>query len=71
VFGAITDIHKTVLGDFQYPWGSARILEIIKQMVQSRKTPAELEDMIEAIAVIEAFREARSTKCATRVANFL
>lgn len=71
VYGSNADINKLVLGDQQYPWGTAEIIRKIQHMVETRTTPSELDDMIEAIAVIEAFRESKSTGQAAKVADYL
>ncbi|MCC7085064.1 MAG: Gfo/Idh/MocA family oxidoreductase [Pirellulales bacterium] len=66
-YGSQNDIHTLVLGDFQYPWGTAEIIKIIQRMVQTRRTPPELNDMIEAVAVAEAFKQAEATGKAVQV----
>ena len=71
VYGSIDDIHKLVLGDYQYPFGTARIVEMVKTMVETGETPPGLSDMVEAIAVIEAFKKAEQTGEAVRVSDFL
>ena len=71
VIGTRDDIHTLIPGGYAYPWGTAEIIKVIKQMLKSRQSPAELGDMIEGIAVMEAFRESRSSGRAVRVADFL
>ena len=61
VLGTENDIHTLVPGGFAYPWGTAEIVNTIQRMCESRKNPDELDDMVEAIAVMEAFREAKKT----------
>ena len=65
------DIHTLIPGGYAYPWGTAEIVKMIKQMVHSRQSPAELDDMVEGIAVMEAIRESKSSGRAVEVANFL
>ena len=71
VYGSKADINKLVLGDQQYPWGTAEIIRKIQHMVETRTTPSELDDMIEAIAVIEAFRQSSSTGQLVKVSDYL
>lgn len=71
VFGSKTDIHTLVLGDPQYPWGTAEIIKMIKRMVETKKTPEELADMVEAIGVIQAAKESEATGKAVRVEKYL
>ena len=70
-YGTRDDIHTLVHGDFQYPWATAEIVKMLKEMVETRQTPPHLDDMVEAIAVIEAFGRARDTGRPARVADFL
>jgi len=71
VFGSLGDIHTLVLGDQQYPHGSAEILKTIKKMVETGQNPVELDDMVEAIAVIETFKKAQKSGQPERVEQFL
>lgn len=71
VFGSINDIHTLVHGDRQYPHGTAEIIKNIKKMVETGRNPAELDDMVEAIAVIETFKKAQQTGKVERVEEFL
>jgi predicted dehydrogenase len=61
VHGSLKDIHTMPLGDFEYPLGTAVIIRKIKQMVETRRTPEELTDMVEAIAVVEACKKSEAT----------
>jgi len=54
-------IHSPGIGDYEFPWGAARILEKIKQMVKTKKPQASYDEMIENIAVATAAREAQKT----------
>ena len=71
VFGSRTDLHTLVLGDRQYPHGTAEIIRIIHRMLETGENPAELDDMVEAIAVIEAAKKSMATGNAERVGEFL
>jgi len=52
-------IHSPNIGDFEFPWGAARILKMIKKMVQTRKPQAPYDEMIECIAIATAARIAQ------------
>lgn len=54
-------VHSPAIGDFEFPWGAARNLELIKRMVKTRKAPVPYEEMIENIAVATAARRAQET----------
>lgn len=71
VFGSRTDIHTLVLGDRQYPHGTAEILRVIHRMLETGQTPSELDDMVEAIAVIQAAKKSQQTGQAERIEQFL
>jgi predicted dehydrogenase len=71
VYGSKTDISTLVLGDLQYAWGTAEIIRKVRHMIETRQSPAELSDMIEAIAVIQACKKSESSGQAVRVAEFL
>jgi predicted dehydrogenase len=61
IHGSLGDIHAMPLGDFEYPHGTAEIIRHIQRMVETRQTPAaELADMVEAIAVIEACKKSEA-----------
>lgn len=72
VCGSKSDLYEMLLGDFVYAHGTAEIIKVIKKMVRTGKVPQqELNDHIEAIAVIEAFRKAQKTRKTARVSDFL
>jgi hypothetical protein len=71
VFGSRDDIHTFIFGGCAYPWGTVEIIKQIKTMLETNKNPPELDDMIEAIAVLEAFRESEQSGKTAQVANFL
>jgi len=71
ILGTQGEIHGIVPGDRQYVDGTAEIIRMIKQMVATRQTPAIMEQVVETVAVIEAFRKAQSTGAVVRVDEFL
>jgi hypothetical protein len=54
-------IHSPGIGDFQFPWGAARILELIREMVQTGRSPVASADMLEKIAIATAARQAQKS----------
>jgi hypothetical protein len=72
VFGTRDDIHTLIHGDYQYPHGTAEIIRMIATMVETRQTPREyVDDMVEAIAVIQAVQKSQTTGRPERVDQFL
>jgi predicted dehydrogenase len=67
VHGTKDDIHTLILGDYQYPHGTAEIIKMIKQMVCTRKSPPLMDEVLESIAVIEACRKAERSGKRTQV----
>ena len=67
VIGTVSQIHTTVLGDYVYAHGTCEIIKTIRDMVSSRETPASMGEVLETIAVIEAFKKARETGAAVAV----
>lgn len=47
-------VHSDHIGDPEFIGGAQRILQIFKEMIQSKKAPQPYRDFIEPIAVIEA-----------------
>jgi predicted dehydrogenase len=71
VYGDKTDIHEMMLGDLIYADGTAEIIRMIKRMVNTGKPPEGLMDeVIESIAVIQAYKKAEKTGKTVRVAEF-
>jgi len=58
-FSAAGPIHSGQIGDYEFPYGSARILEMVKQMVQTGEPQWDYDQMIECIAIAEAGRLAQ------------
>ncbi len=67
ILGSRDDIHLLVPGGYVYGWGAGEIVKVIQKMLQTRESPAELQDMIEAIGVMEAIRKAENTDGLVRV----
>jgi len=52
-------IHSPPIGDFEFPQGAARILGLVKQMVQTGAPPVPYDAMLECIAIATAARLAQ------------
>ncbi|MAE66460.1 MAG: hypothetical protein CMJ18_19500 [Phycisphaeraceae bacterium] len=48
------------IGDFRFPFGAARIIRSMKEMVRTRKSPESLAMMVEGVAIVEAARAAHN-----------
>ena len=66
-FGPNGAIHSPPMSDWDFPFGAAEILRIVKEMVETRKSPAIIDDMLEGVAICEAAREAQETGRAVRI----
>ena len=55
-YGQQGAIISPEIGDWVFPWGAARNMELARQMVRTRKCPVSYDDMIENVAVVEAAR---------------
>ena len=66
-YGPAGAIHSPPLSDFVFPFGAARILRTVKEMVQSGRSPAINQDMLEAVAIAEAARAAQTSGQAVAV----
>jgi len=71
ILGTQGEIHETVPGKRHWVDGTVKIIEMIRQMVETRETPAIMSEVVESIAVIEAFRKAETTGQTVHVAEFL
>ena len=60
-YGPNGAIHSPPLSDFEFPFGAARILRFVKEMVQSGQNPPISQDMLEAVAIPEAARAAQQS----------
>jgi predicted dehydrogenase len=54
-------IHSGQIGDFEFPFGAAEILRMVKRMVRSGEPQAPYEEMLECIAIADAGRLAQNT----------
>ena len=61
VYSRLGVIHSPPFGDFEFPWGAARILEMAREMVRTGRSPVSDSDMLECIAVAAAARLARQS----------
>jgi predicted dehydrogenase len=52
-------VHSPAIGDFEFPYGAAKILEKIKKMVRTGKPQACHDEMVECIAIATAARLAQ------------
>jgi len=59
VYGPDGAIHTPPIGDFQFPWGATRNLNLAKKMVRTGKCPVAYDDIIENVAVATAARRAQ------------
>lgn len=64
-------IHSPAIGDFEFPWGAARILEQIKETVATRRSPLSDEAMLENVAVLTAARRSQEEKRRVAVAEIV
>jgi len=60
-YGPLGAAQSGGLGDFQFPAGTAVILEHCKEMVKTRRPPVPYAEILENIAVAAASREAQNT----------
>jgi predicted dehydrogenase len=66
-YGPNGAIHSAPLSDFDFPFGAARILRIVKTMLQSGQSPSINQDMLEAVAIAQAARAAQQSGQAVTV----
>jgi predicted dehydrogenase len=66
-YGSQGAIHSGDLGDFQFPSGTAVILEMCKEMVSTRRPPVPYPEILENIAVATAAREALNSGSLVRL----
>ena len=60
-YGPNGAIHSPPMSDWDFPFGAAQILRIVRDMVATRKSPSITADMIEAVAICAAARHAQET----------
>ena len=61
-YGPLGAVHSPAVGDFEFPEGAARILELVKEMVTTARSPVAVVDMLEGIAVATAARLAQKER---------
>jgi predicted dehydrogenase len=61
-YSSLGAIHSPPVGDFVFPFGARRILELLRVMVQTRQPQIPYEDMLEWIAVATAARLAQNER---------
>ncbi|MEE3257961.1 MAG: Gfo/Idh/MocA family oxidoreductase [Candidatus Latescibacterota bacterium] len=54
-------IHSPPLSDWDFPFGAAAILRIVREMVETRQSPAIIGAMLEGVAICAAARQAQET----------
>ena len=62
IYGSEGAAHSPAFSDFEFPWGAAENLKLVKKMVETRAPPVPYDDMIENIAVAAAARLARKQR---------
>lgn len=67
--GPRTRINSGDMGDWEHPFGAAEVLRRVRRMVHTGKPTESREQMLEGIAIAEAFRRARDTGQPARVAD--
>jgi hypothetical protein len=60
-YGPNGAIHSPPMSDWDFPFGAAQILRIVRDMVETRKSPSITADMLEAVAICAAARHAQET----------
>lgn len=61
-------VHSPAFSDFDFPFGAAAILRLVRDMVHTRRPPEITADMLEAVAVCQAARAAQASGRAEPVA---
>ena len=55
-------IHSPPIGDFEFPYGAAKILETVKEMVETDEPKGPLDEMVEGVAIATAARLSQKTR---------
>jgi predicted dehydrogenase len=71
IYGTKDDIHLLMHGDFVYQHGTAEIIKMMQQVVLTGDVPPLMDEVIESIAVIQAFQKADKTGEVVKVQEFL
>jgi predicted dehydrogenase len=69
--GPRAKIDSGDIGDWEHPHSAVEVLKRVRQMVLTGKATEAREQMIESIAIAEAFRQARQSAQPVRVANVI
>ncbi len=59
VYGKTGSIHSPSINDFAFPCAGEKILNMLKQMVKTRKPPLSYKSMLELMGIVEAGRLAQ------------
>ena len=70
-YGRLGAIHSPMIGDFEFPFGAARILGLVKRMVKTGKSPVPAAFMLEAIAIATAARRAYAQRRRVQVSEVM
>lgn len=70
-FGPRGVIHSVPFGDWEHPYGAAKILEVVREMLQTRKVPIARSEMTEVIAVAQAAYRSNETGKLVQVQDIL
>ena len=68
-YSEMGSIHSPNIGDFEFPFGAARILEKVSQMVRTGTPPESYDEMVELIAIATAIRKSLAEKRPVRVSE--
>ena len=60
-YGPNGAIHSPPMSDWDFPFGAAAILRIVKEMVETRMSPPIIGDMLEGVAICAAARETQES----------
>jgi hypothetical protein len=55
-------IHSPPIGDYEFPWGAIKILEMTREMARTGKPPVPYEDILECVAIVNAARLAEKER---------
>ena len=55
-------IHSPPMSDWDFPFGAAQILRVVRDMVETRNSPPITAEMLEAVAICAAARQAQEAE---------
>ena len=61
VYSRLGVIHSPPFGDFEFPWGAVRILEMVREMARTGRSPVPESEMLECMAIVSAARLSQQT----------